>query len=328
MGEPDTLGAQADGHLQEAACLNCGTALAGAYCHACGQHAHAHRTLGALFHDLLHGVLHFEGKVWRTLPLLAWRPGELTRRYIDGQRASFVSPTALFLFSVFLMFAIVSLSGALDRTPEQATSISGAAAKADQAVKRLEAERAAVARSGGPLEPIDERLAEARGELAALNGLAGNDMNLSRNVTISDDLPDWLRGPITRSAANPSLLFYKIKTNAYKFSWALIPLSAPFLWLLFPFSRRFGIYDHMVFVTYSLSFMTLLVVAAVMVGAVAPAIAGMAMLIPPVHMYRQLRGTYGIGRGAALWRTLLLVIFASVAAGLFTAMLFGLGLAS
>ena len=35
----------------------------------------------------LHGVLHFEGKIWHTLPLLAWRPGELTRRYIDGQRA-------------------------------------------------------------------------------------------------------------------------------------------------------------------------------------------------------------------------------------------------
>ena len=69
--------------------------------------------LRAFFHDLLHGVLHFEGKIWRTLPMLAWRPGELTRRYIDGERASFVSPIALFLFSVFLMFAVGSLSGGL-----------------------------------------------------------------------------------------------------------------------------------------------------------------------------------------------------------------------
>ena len=37
--------------------------------------------------------------------MLAWRPGELTRRYIDGQRARFISPIALFLFCVFLMFA-------------------------------------------------------------------------------------------------------------------------------------------------------------------------------------------------------------------------------
>ena len=55
---------------------------------------------------------------------------------------------------------------------------------------------------------------------------------------------------------------YKLKTNAYKFSWLLIPLSVPFVWLLFPFSRRFRLYDHTVFVTYSLCFMSLLVVPA------------------------------------------------------------------
>ena len=45
------------------ACLNCGTPLAGDYCHACGQRGHVHRTLTAFFHDLLHGVFHFEGQV-------------------------------------------------------------------------------------------------------------------------------------------------------------------------------------------------------------------------------------------------------------------------
>ena len=81
---------------------------------ACGQQAHVHRTLRAFGHDLLHGALHFEGKIWRTLPLLAWKPGELTRRYIDGERAKFISPVALFLFIVFLMFAVMGLTGALE----------------------------------------------------------------------------------------------------------------------------------------------------------------------------------------------------------------------
>ena len=31
--------------------------------------------------------------------MLAWRPGEMTRRYIAGERARFVSPVALFLFT-------------------------------------------------------------------------------------------------------------------------------------------------------------------------------------------------------------------------------------
>ena len=85
------------------ACRNCGTALIGAHCHACGQAGHIHRTAGALFHDILHGVFHFEGRTWHTLPLLFRRPGEVTRRYIEGERVKFVSPMALFLFSVFLM---------------------------------------------------------------------------------------------------------------------------------------------------------------------------------------------------------------------------------
>ena len=100
---------ETDGQTHETSCLNCGAALAGPFCHECGQHAHVHRTLSSFFHDFLHGVLHFEGKIWRTLPLLVWKPGELTRRYIDGQRARFVSPIALFLFSVFLMFGVIGL---------------------------------------------------------------------------------------------------------------------------------------------------------------------------------------------------------------------------
>lgn len=71
-------------------CISCGTRLVGEHCHACGQSGHVHRTVGAIGHELAHGVFHFEGKIWRTLPMLAFRPGELTRRYVAGERARFV----------------------------------------------------------------------------------------------------------------------------------------------------------------------------------------------------------------------------------------------
>src|SRR5689334_1420241 len=96
--EPRAGRTGADGHTHEKNCLNCGTPLSGLYCSDCGQHAHVHRTLRAFTEDFLTGALNFEGKIFRTLPLLAWRPGDLTRRYIQGQRARFVSPLALFLF--------------------------------------------------------------------------------------------------------------------------------------------------------------------------------------------------------------------------------------
>ena len=81
--EPDHGEAKGASHASAATrCLNCGAFLTGTYCNRCGQKAHLHRTISDFWHDLLHGVLHFDGKLWRTLPLLVWRPGELTRRYI------------------------------------------------------------------------------------------------------------------------------------------------------------------------------------------------------------------------------------------------------
>src|SRR5688572_14889840 len=127
---------------QEKTCLNCGAELVGPYCHECGQKGHVHRTVSAWWHDFLHSVLHLDGKFWRTLPLLAWRPGELTRRYVEGERARFVSPLALFLFSVFLMFALFSAMGdPLIGIPEGAEARRDVAAEvrqADTAIKRLE----------------------------------------------------------------------------------------------------------------------------------------------------------------------------------------------
>ncbi|HSF13396.1 MAG TPA: DUF3667 domain-containing protein, partial [Erythrobacter sp.] len=92
-------------------CANCQAVFSGHYCPECGQKAHVHRSLAAIGHDIMHGVLHLDGKLWETLPLLAFKPGELTRRYIAGERAKFVSPMAMFLFTVFAMFAVFQMVG-------------------------------------------------------------------------------------------------------------------------------------------------------------------------------------------------------------------------
>lgn len=327
--EPDTGLLAPDGHTHEAACLNCATPLAGDYCHACGQRGHVHRTLTAFFHDLLHGVFHVEGKIWTSLPLLAWQPGRLTRDYIDGKRASFVSPLALFLFSVFLMFAVVSSVAApmVINAPSAKNALAADMAKASRAVDQLTAERIQLVASGKPTATIDRRLADAREESRIIKSIADRGFVRGAAVRVSDDVPNWLAGPLRHATDNPDLMLYKVQNNAYKYSWALIPLSLPFMWLLFPFSRRFRLYDHMVFVTYSLSFMTLLVVVASLFGAAGwTAFAGLVMILPPLHMYRQLKAAYGLSRFGALWRTALLTLFAVIAVGLFTIMLFALGI--
>ena len=324
--EPKAGEVGVDGHTQERNCLNCGTALQGDFCHACGQHAHVHRTLSAFFHDILHGVLHFEGKTWRTLPLLLWKPGELTRRYIEGERAAFVSPIALFLFSVFLMFAAVSLTGGgIGELPAGAKQgIQEELRDNRETLGRLQAERAAAEKAGQPTAGLNERIGDLNNEIKAIEAVREGD--LSGAGFESTRIPGWIGEGVSEAATNPELTLYKLKTNAYKFSWLIIPLSVPFVWLLFPFSRRFRLYDHTVFVTYSLCFMSLLVVAGLLFGGMGmTTMAGLLWLLPPFHMYRQLKGAYSLGRGGALWRTFLLTMFAMVVVGLFSAVLVGVG---
>ena len=121
---------------------------------------------------------------------------------------------------------------------------------------------------------------------------------------------------------------YKIKTYAYKYSWALIPISVPFIWLLFPLRRDVGLYDHAIFATYSLSFMMLLAAllsALFMVGVPAWILWTALSFIAPIHMYRQIKGAYRIGRASALWKTSILLMMTSVTGGLFFALLMYLG---
>jgi hypothetical protein len=362
-------------------CLNCGTALVGPHCHQCGQAGHVHRTLTAFWHDLAHSVLHFDGKLWRTLPLLAWRPGDLTRRYVGGQRASFVSPMALFLFSVFLMFAIFSTIGGpvgsgssvdVGTTPAEERSdprreFAKALAEGRQELNGLRTERARLVAAKRPTTDVDRSIERLEARLAVQERVVNQTLALVRpddkaeadearakeNRSVAGvakkateaaekdefvllsgagPLNAWLNQAYRRAKTNPSLLVYKLQTNAYKFSWALIPISVPFLWLLFLHRRRYRgykAYHHTVFVTYSIAFMSLGVIALSFLRllGVPDAFAGFAMIfVPPIHMYRQLRGAYELSWSSALWRTFALINFAFIAASLFFTGLLALGL--
>jgi len=334
--EPDH-GEGGDGHSHESACLNCGTALVGRHCHQCGQAAHVHKTLGAFFHDLMHGVFHFEGKIWHTVPKLVLRPGRLTREYIDGRRASYVSPIALFLFCVFLMFATVK-NAHLDPASAVDVEVNGKHVKGLEANKaelaRLEQERAALVAAGKPTDAIDDQIEGRKSGIESAEAVsnpakamvddlakdAASDKPIARN-----DIPA-IDAILKETSRNPALAIYKLQSNAYKFSWALIPLSVPFIWLLFVFRRRFGLYDHTVFATYSLCFMMLLVSVLTLLRMLGLPVLTLGLaLIPPLHIYKQVKYTYGLTRWGAAWRTLALCSYAFVALLMFFVLLVAVG---
>jgi hypothetical protein len=323
--EPDA-GEANDGHTHEKACLNCGTPLTGAYCSACGQKAHVHRSLRAFMGDFVAGVLNFEGKFWRTVPMLVWCPGDLTRRYIGGERARFISPIALYLFSVFLMFAVLNFTGALDTdmNDEVKGGLQTAIAEDQKAIVKLEAERKTAAAAGKDLAAIDRKIAKHKADIAQVEGIQhGKIVTVDKS---DGEVPAWISPWIERATNDPDLLALRMQEAASKYSWLLIPLSLPFMWLLFRFSRKFRLYDHPVFVTYSLSFMMMLVITGGLFVAFGwSGFAGMLFLLPPFHMYRQLKGAYQLGRFGTWWRTILLVTFAMIAGGIFFAFVAALG---
>ena len=313
------------------ACLNCGAELTGAYCRECGQKARVHRSVGVILHDLVHGVLHLDGKFWLTLPLLIWRPGELSRRYAHGERAKFVSPMAMFLFSIFLMFAVLQIFGlslsSLDfEIDEQGRAdIRREHVETNRQLAAARAQRRAA--NGAAAATLDRRIAElSRNErsLEAAERLTGFDRDGPATRT------GWARldHGIQKIRENPQLALYKLQSNGYKFSWLLIPLSVPFVWLLFFWTRRYRFYDHTVFVTYSLAFMSLFAILLTILGfaGVPSAVIGLAVFfVPPIHMFRQLKQAYQLHWASALVRTFLLVNFCAITASLFFVLLLGIG---
>jgi Protein of unknown function (DUF3667) len=93
-------------------CLNCGEIMRGDYCHACGQRGRPSLHFHEFVHELVHEFLHFDSKIWRTLKLLMFFPGALTREYAAGRRARYVGPVRLFLVASVVLFGLLAFTKA------------------------------------------------------------------------------------------------------------------------------------------------------------------------------------------------------------------------
>src|SRR5690606_15456952 len=185
------------------------------------------------------------------------RPGELTRRYVEGERARFVSPMALFLFSVFLMFAVFQVMGIGAPTEFDTPPGTTVEADAEQQLSGLRTAREAMGDDNPGTPIVDAQIAAAERRLAAAGasegaGQPGETVVLAQGKDSTGRLSARRTGyafiddGIEKWRKNPGLMAYKMQANSYKFSWLLIPLSIPFVWLIFAWRRKFGAYDHAV----------------------------------------------------------------------------------
>jgi hypothetical protein len=74
-------------------CKNCNHQLDGNFCNHCGQAADTHRlNLHHIWHDLQHGLFHFDNGIFYTTRQLLTRPEHTIREFINGKRVRHFKP--------------------------------------------------------------------------------------------------------------------------------------------------------------------------------------------------------------------------------------------
>jgi hypothetical protein len=111
-------------------CLNCGAMFEGRFCAACGQRVvPPHPTVRELVGDAWKELSGYDGRIAATFRGLL-KPGLLTRRYVEGQRARYLSPVRLYLIVSVVYFLVAAAAPSLD-SPESGRQTVGPGVRID-----------------------------------------------------------------------------------------------------------------------------------------------------------------------------------------------------
>jgi hypothetical protein len=103
LDDPKALGVPA------ARCLNCDSALTGPFCAHCGQRdIPPYPSVRELAVDAFQEISGWDGRFASTARALIQRPGLLTREFLEGRRARYISPLRLYLAASLVYFVLAA----------------------------------------------------------------------------------------------------------------------------------------------------------------------------------------------------------------------------
>jgi hypothetical protein len=277
-------------------CLNCGTPLQGPFCHYCGQpDKNLMRFFPALLRELLEDFMDFDSRFMRTLKPLLFRPGKLTRDYLDGRRFRYVPPLRLYIFSSLAFFFLAALLASdilhIDAQPDSSepgvslTVDDEARQEIDAAMKELEKVRPDVA------EKVAQRIEEAETQTAEQTAKAsdafpdkpefdvdGKPWDRETNPLEVPLMPgwvnDWINDEIADSprkgkavAENPDLFTDKMFDVLPVTMFVLLPLVALLFKVWYLFSKKYYV-EHLIFALHNHAFIFTLAVIMLLISAV------------------------------------------------------------
>lgn len=303
-------------------CANCETPLVGTYCHACGQLAEDfHRSMWRLTREALESFFHIDGRLARTVPALIWRPGRLTRDYIEGRRAFQVPPLRMFLVVLLGTFLLGQCT--VGRQIQQwgiGDPVTGSSNAADvnEAIARIEADEsltdterelaiAAVQRNWPAVARAVEQAREAE--------LAETGQTLEENLAGQSVFERWTGEGVRAAQSEPRRFALLLGMWAQRVAILALPLSALIMSALFFWRRDIFVFDHLIFSMHSLTFQLMLLTAVLPLALWVTPLAWNLMWLSPVHLFFHMRGAYRSGALATLARMAALFLATVIGAG-------------
>ncbi|MCC7268481.1 MAG: DUF3667 domain-containing protein [Caulobacteraceae bacterium] len=135
--------------------------------------------------------------------------------------------------------------------------------------------------------------------------LARAEFDLQK-VLVDEGIPfsGWIGPRLGYAAEHPEEFAAELREWPHRIAIMLMPIGALILGLLYAFSRRFFLFDHLIFTMHSLSFMGLLVSLMTLLGLV-PVLSLLNLILVfaiPAHLFLHMRGVYGSGAVGTLAR--------------------------
>lgn len=254
--------------LSDQPCRNCGTEVNGRYCPNCGQLAASfHRPILSLIGETISDTFTLDGRLARTLPILLFRPGRLTKNYTEGKRARYVPPFRMFLIAslVFylVLFALVPPGQYLNLDEETRADVT---------------------------QGLNEGINDVDAQLSQSDRERLEEANIY--VDAPGEYQEEIEKQVVRVLDNPDQFAAQVEAWLPRLSILLVPMTILALTILHIWRRKLYIYDHAIHALHLHSWMFL-------TGAIA-------MLLGP-YVPGTLLWLYLIGFFVYIWRSLAVV---------------------
>jgi hypothetical protein len=91
-------------------CKNCNTKFEGNFCNNCGEKVVNEGDFGLkkIFSQALDSFTHLDSKLFKTLKLLLFYPGKLSKLYVEGVRVPYMKPFQIFIIINVIFFILFS----------------------------------------------------------------------------------------------------------------------------------------------------------------------------------------------------------------------------